>query len=248
MKTQGHFLNSLTLLLSHFSLFLRNITPAYWRLFELIGTTGPKRVPYYAKHILSVFPNNNIYFVHFPKLRIVGTSFFQANPSFRTCSSENRVHVMSQWAQRHRLVVASTFAEGLTKAPIANRKLKSKFFFQKAGNKGLNTKVSGEPQTIIVRLISTYKDEHIVKSLNKWKETKLWILKDIVLCKFFFFVITEETFESLKNQVMHAAWPCLLALLIRHQGDKNDVIMSTVHDWWLTKQSITPLFRQLCHS
>lgn len=96
---------------------------------------------------------------------------------------------MSQWAQSHLLCVSSTFAEGLTKAPLTNRKLNSKFFFQEAGNKGLNTKVSGDPLTVIVRLKSSYKNKRIVKSLNKGKETKVWILKAIVLCKFFFEVI-----------------------------------------------------------
>lgn len=39
-----------------------------------------------------------------------------------------------------------------------------------------------------------------MKSLNKGKETKVWILKAIVLCKFFFEV--DILFKSLKNQVM----------------------------------------------
>lgn len=75
------------------------------------------------------------------------------------------------------------------KSTTYKQEAKQQVFFQEAGNKGLNTKVSGDPLTVIVRLKSSYKTERIVKSLNKGKETKVWILKAIVLCKFFFEVI-----------------------------------------------------------
>lgn len=77
---------------------------------------------------------------------------------------------MSRWAHSHLLCVPSTFAEGLTQVPLANRKLKSNPPTpQEAGNKGLNAKVSGDPLTVIVYLKSSPKEECIVKSLNLGK-------------------------------------------------------------------------------